>query len=284
MYVALLCCSALSATAQSNEQIKNKKGTDIMPVKGEWAIGAGIGVRNLTSWIGNMLGFTSSNNSFDNTYINHPVFGSSVSIFGKYMLADNQALRISFSNSGSDVSTRYKVNDDRENDPEAFVIDKLRQNVSETYVSVGMDWRRGKTRLRGVYGGELVLSWKNQHDHYTYGNALGESNLTPTSQFNIWTLDGRLKEERYGATFGVGARGFVGAEYFIAPKICIGTEFGYTLSFETTGKSKMRYERYDPFVVGGGDIVTHTNETEGSRTFSSGIDNFNTQFYFHFYF
>ena len=80
-------------------------------------------------------------------------------------------------------------------------------------------------------------------------------------------------------------RGFVGVEYFIAPKICIGTEFGWRLMMEQGGKSKTSYEKYDPFAGGGtGAIVAHTETSLGNRTFSSGLDNFNTQVYFHFYF
>lgn len=291
--VACALVMGVSASAQ-NEQIQNKKGTDIMPVSGEYCVGIGVGINSLTSWVGNMFGYTASNNSLNNTYVNNPLFtGSSVSIFGKYMVSDNNAMRVSISNFGSDVTNLYRTYDDRSNDPDSVVVDKTRFNSSTTYLSAGWEWRRGKTRLRGIYGGDAVLSWQNSHQHYTYGNNLGPNNLTPTQAGAMpgWNSTwGRTTQVRNGATFGVGVRAFVGVEYFIAPKICIGTEFGWRAMMEMTGKSRVDYERYDPFVDTDGDgnpdgaIVNHTEWTLGGRSFSTALDNFNTQFYFNFYF
>ena len=290
--LAIAGCMGLAANAQSNEQIQNKKGVDIMPVSGEFAVGIGVGLNSVTGWVGSMFGYTGYN-SIGQTYVNNPLFsGSSVSIFGKYMLSDNNALRMSLSNFGNDNTLKYEVYDDRANDPDSTVVDKQRFNSSTTYLSAGYEWRRGKTRLRGIYGADVVLSWTNSHNHYTYGNSLSENNLTPTMAAAMpgWNNTyGRMTEQRNGATFGFGARAFVGVEYFIAPKICIGTEFGWRGMFEITGKGKTMYERYDPFlqtdddgIVGG--IETHTETTLGGHSFSSGLDNFNTQLYFNFYF
>jgi len=286
--IAIGLCIGAGASAQSNEQIQNKNGKDIMPVKGEYAVGLGVGMSSLTGWVGNMFGFTGSN-SMNQTYINNPAFGTSTSVFGKYMVSDNNAIRVSFSNSGSDITNRTEVYDDRANDPDSVVVDVQRTNNSATYVSAGWEWRRGKSRLRGVYGGEAIMSWTNSHRHYSYGNQLGASNLTPSSAIGYWSNDyGRIVEERFGATFGVGVRGFVGVEYFIAPKICIGTEFGWRATLSQTGKSKFTFQEYDSFLDNGdgtfGGIRTHTEENLGSRTLSTGLDNFNTQLYFHFYF
>jgi len=286
--IALGLCIGAGASAQSNEQIQNKNGKDIMPVKGEYAVGLGVGMSSVTGWIGSMFGYTGYNN-VSQTYINNPAFGSSTSVFGKYMVSDNNAIRVSLSNSGQDFTNRFEVYDDRANHPDSVVIDAFRENSSATFVSAGYEWRRGKSRLRGVYGGEAILSWQNFHRHYNYGNQLGASNLTPTSSIGYWNNDyGRIVEERFGATFGAGVRGFVGVEYYVAPKICIGTEFGWRAMLSQTGKSKFTYEEYDAFIDNGdgtfGAIRTHTEETLGSRTLSTGLDNFNTQLYFHFYF
>lgn len=278
----------VAASAQSNDQIQNKKEVDIMPVKGEFAVGIGVGLNTLTGWIGNMFGYNAYN-GINQTYVNNPLFaGSSASIFGKYMVSDNNALRMSLSNFGSDTASSYDTFDDRSNNPDSTVVDRTRFNSSITYVSAGWEFRRGKTRLRGIYGADAVLSWQNSHSHFTYGNDLGVSNLTPTQNaaLPVWNATwGRTTQVRNGATFGIGARAFVGVEYFIAPKICIGTEFGWRAMFETSNGNQVDYERYDPFADGGnGAIVTHSETNLGSRTFSSGLDNFNTQLYFNFYF
>lgn len=291
--LSIACALVIGVAANAqNEQIQNRKGVDIMPVSGEFSVGIGVGVNSVTGWIGSMFGYTGYN-SFNQTYVNNPLFGSTVSIWGKYMVSDNNALRVSISNFGQDNTTLYKVYDDRSNDPDSTVVDKIRNNFSTTYVSAGWEFRRGKTRLRGIYGGDAVLSWANSHTHYTYGNDLGASNLTPTQNgfAPAWNANwGRMTQNRGGATFGVGVRGFVGVEYFIAPKICIGTEFGWSAMMEIEGKGKVDYERYDPFIDTDGDgnpdgaIRTHSETTLGGRYFSTGLDNFNTQLYFNFYF
>jgi hypothetical protein len=286
--IACALCIGVAASAQSNDQIQNKKGVDLMPVSGEFAVGIGVGLNSITGWVGSMFGYTGYN-SFSQTYVNNPLFtGSSVSIWGKYMVSDNNALRMSISNFGNDNSTSYKVFDDRSNDPDSTVVDKARFNSSITYVSAGWEFRRGKTRLRGIYGGDAVLSWQNSHNSYTYGNNLGATNLTPTTDgaMPVWNNTwGRTTQVRNGATFGIGVRAFVGVEYFIAPKICIGTEFGWRAMFEKTGVSKTDYERFNPFADNGnGAIETYSDETLGGRSFSTSLDNFNTQLYFNFYF
>ena len=280
-----------SVNAQTNEQIQNKNGVDLLPVKGEYAIGVGTNISTLTGFVGNMFGYTGFN-SIGNTFLVNPQSGQ-FSIFGKYMVSDNNAMRASIAQSGSDVTRNFEVYDDRANDPDSLVTDTWRTNNSATYVSAGWEWRRGKSRLRGFYGGDALLSWTNNHAHYTYGNALSASNPTPTMAGGmpggLWNSDyGRITEQRNSATFGVGVRGFVGVEYYIAPKICVGTEFGWRLLMSQRGKSKVSYEEYDAFIDNGdgtfGAIRTETIETLGQRTISSGIDNLNSQIYFHFYF
>jgi hypothetical protein len=286
--IALAVGFGVAASAQSNEQIQNKKGVDIMPVSGEYAIGLGTNVGTLTGYVGNLFN-NNTNNNIGNTYLSNPLFAPSISIYGKYMMSDNQAMRVSFFNSGGDFTNSYEVYDDRANDPDSLVTDKIRTNNSTTYVSAGLEWRRGKTRLRGVYGAEVMLSWVNSHSHYTYGNDLAFDNITPTDHAFMPVYNaqhGRTIEIRNGASFGVGARAFAGVEYFIAPKICIGTEFGFNLMFNKAGKSKRTYEKFDPFYDNGaGGIVTYKDETSlGGWNIQSGIDNFNSQLYFHFYF
>lgn len=283
--------AGITVSAQSNEQIQNKDGVDIMPVSGEYAVGIGATYANVPLWIGNLFGYTASNTAVTNasSYINNPNFGTGVSIWGKYMVSDDNALRLSIANFGGDNTNRFEVFDDRANHPDSTVIDKVRNNSSTTYVSAGYEYRRGKTRLRGVYGGEVVLSWQNSHSHYTYGNDLGLANLTPTQSGAMpgWdAVHGRTTQVRNGASFGAGLRAFVGVEYFFAPKMSIGTEFGWGAYMVKNGRSVQDYERFDPFAdAGNGAIVTHREENSlGGISFNTGIDNFNSQIYFNFYF
>lgn len=289
MILALTLCMGVAASAQ-NDQIQNKKGEDLIPRSGDWSLGVGMSINNLTGWVGSMFGYTGYN-SVSSSYVNSPLFNTtSIGVHGKYMVSDNNAIRFGVMNSGSDVTNSYEVFDDRSNDPDSTVVDKIRSNSSTTFLSAGWEWKRGKSRVRGIFGGDAALSWRSStHYHYTYGNALGLSNLAPTQAgaMPTWNANhGRMIEDINGRTFGVGVRGFVGVEYYIAPRICIGTEFGWTARFEVSQKSTQTYERFDPFAdSGNGAIVTYTDVTSlGSRAWSTGLDNFNTQVYFSFYF
>tara|TARA_B110000285_G_scaffold227512_1_gene288960 strand:- start:1574 stop:2467 length:894 start_codon:yes stop_codon:yes gene_type:complete len=293
LMIALALGVTASVNAQSNEQMQNKNGVDIMPVKGEFAIGLGTNLSTFTGFVGNMFGgFTGSNDLGNSTYLTNPG-GTTVAIFGKYMTSDSSAIRLSFHVYGEDIIDKYEAYDDLVNNPDSMVIDSRRFNESSNYISLGLEWRRGKSRLRGFYGGDAVLSWTNEHTHYNYGNDITATNVTPTTSAslgNVWNPDfGRITEERTGAIFGIGVRGFVGVEYFIAPKICVGTEFGWTAMMSHNSKSTTSYEEYDAFMDNGdgtfGAIRTKIiEETLGSRKLSTSIDNFNSQFYFHFYF
>jgi len=274
--------------AQINNQIQNKNGVDIMPVKGEFAIGLGTNLSTLSGFVGNMFGFTASNNLGNSTYLTNPAFNA-VAIFGKYMTSDNTAIRGSFHIMGSDHVEKFNTFDDLVNSPDSLVKDSRRENTSSHHISLGLEWRRGSSRVRGFYGGDAILSWSNAHSHYNYGNAITATNVAPTSSVGFWNADhGRVTEERFGSAFGIGVRGFVGVEYFVAPKICVGTEFGWSAMISNTSKSKTTYEEYDSFLDNGdgtvGGVRTTTIESLGSRTLSTSIDNFNSQFYFHFYF
>jgi hypothetical protein len=272
--------------AQSNDQIQNKKGVDIMPVKGEFAIGAGIGMSTLTGYFGNMFN-DNSNNNLGNSLFKNNSFGGQM-VFGKYMISDNNAIRAGFANNGYDNSTSYEVYDDRSNNPDSLVVDKFRENSSSTTISLGYEFRRGKTRLRGIYGAEALMSWSGgYHRTYTYGNGMSYQNMAPLTE--LFGNEGeRLLTTDGGTTFGLGVRGFVGVEYFVAPKVCVGTEFGWSINYTKTSRSKQVTERFDIFATDDanpfGQVVTKETYDLGSRSFNSGLDNANAQLYLTFFF
>lgn len=268
--------------AQSNDQIQNKKGVDIMPVKGEYAIGAGIAMSTFTGYFGDMFNNNTNNNLGSSLYRSNGLGGTM--LFGKYMISDNNAIRASFYNDGYDNKDTYEVYDDRSNDPDTMVIDTRRQNYSYSAIGLGYEFRRGKTRLRGIYGGDAIISWSGGYsDNYTYGNSMSITNMAPTTQWGSQAM--RTISDVNGSSFGLGVRGFVGLEYFVAPKICIGTEFGWSINWVKSGKSVLTEEFFDiNYDNGIGGIVTEETISLGGRDFNSGIDNANGQMYVTFYF
>lgn len=254
-----------------------------MPVAGEFAVGAGISLSNFSGFVGDMFNNSTNNNLGSSLYQYNPATWDN-SISGKYMLTDNTALRMSFYNYGEDYTNVYDVYDDRSNDPDSMVTDTYRANDSWTSLSVGYEWRRGKSRLRGFYGVDGAIAWSGGgSEHYEYGNQMTSSNMAPTSAWGNNTR--RTLSINYSSEFMIGARGFVGVEYFVAPKISIGTEFGWGVWYGNSGTETEVEEFYDPFANNGeGAVVTDETIYHNGRYFYSEIDNIGGQLYFTFFF
>jgi hypothetical protein len=121
--------------------------------------------------------------------------------------------------------------------PQDQVMDKGTFSYAQFALSVGFEKRRGEGRLQGYYGADLFFMYNNgtaanQNFKGEYANAFTSTNTMPTSTNYVATVNGyRTSNISQGGQFGVGARAFVGAEYFIAPKISIGGELGWGLAY-----------------------------------------------------
>src|SRR5690606_21841534 len=99
---------------------------------------------------------------------------------------------------------------------------------------------------------------------------------TTTGVFGSVTGGVRQTEIEGATTFLIGARGFIGVEYFFTPKISIGGEFGYTLGFQTEGKNVVTTEQWNPSTQS-----VHTIKTDaypggtGFTSVGAGLDNLN---------
>jgi len=153
--------------------------------------------------------------------------------------------------------------------------------VSNTNIAIGVgkEMRRGKTRLQGFYGADVMIWLSSNKTKYEYGNALSTAVTLPVGVVGNTTNFGsnigsdtygnaaRTLEEKSGMGFGIGVRGFIGAEYFIFPKIAIGAEYGWGIGFQTQGKGKTTVDS-----IGGppNSVGTQETETGGSSVF--GVD------------
>ncbi len=278
-----------SSIAQSNDQIQNKNGVDIMPVEGEFGIG--VNAVPIFNFVGDIFGYTGSNNALSGNKFTS--YFASNTLFGKYMLTNDNAVRAHFRFGNSSGNFSNEVFDDTQNHPDSLVEDTYKYSSTVFNIGLGYEWRRGKTRLKGVYGGEVMYQHQGSFSQeYTYGNTFGNGNASPTS--TDWSSGGTVLSEnplaermvnRVSGKFnGFGVRAFAGIEYFIAPKICFGTEFGWGLLAGFNGESTNATEFWDP--TGNGTGAISENEIIGakSRTFVLDTDNFNGSIYFMFYF
>lgn len=277
---------ALSFTAFAQDGLTSKKGEPILPEAGDWAIG--IDATPFLNYAGNFFG---KNNANTAPTWNFQSWNSM--ILGKYFVEEKKAyragIRLGFGN-----NTVREMVADRSKAPATLTVfptaDPMVENTwkrSQRNIGLtgGLEIRKGKTRLQGYYGGEIGLYLAGGKDKFTYGNALNPNNTPAVVVTNDDAFVGanninaappiqgvigsaRATEIKWGSTFGFGLRGFIGAEYFILPKMAIGGEFGWGLMFSSTGKSKTTWES-----IGNSSSPTvGTTTIEGSKSGSFGID------------
>lgn len=212
-------------------------------------------------------------------------------ITGKYFVSSDMAyrgsVRFGFANNSmvNNVIDRSIDPADYPDYPElpSQVENKMSTRMVNVGLSGGIEWRKGEGRLQGYYGGELGISFSSQSVNYEYGNELtlpdddnpvavdtddefaGADNVD-TDPFGN---PSRVLESKSGASFGVGARGFIGAEYFILPKFSIGGEFGLGLFVQSLGSSYLSEESIG---VVDGDPTLGVVEREGGSAVNFGLD------------
>lgn len=280
--------------AQDTEtSVLSKKGQPVLPVAGEW--GLGISADPFLRYAGNFLsGSTSVNIEPGFTYTDN-VIGNNVALFGKKIVDANTAYRARFNvGVGQNINKAVVGQNVTTPDPSApaFVDDWQKINYTTVVFSGGLEKRRGSSRVQGIYGGELVLGMTSNKLIYQYGNPINqEFNAPITNNFGSNILSGssaaaasRKTEEKIGTSFLIGARGFVGVEYFFAPKMSIGGEFGYMFGYRTTGKTYVTSESWDSVAGAVRTIKTERYDNSGFQSLGIGLDNLNGTINLMFYF
>jgi hypothetical protein len=276
------------------QDLTSKKGEPILPEKGDWAIG--IDATPFLNYIGNFFGTPNSAPSF--TWLTN-----NNTIVGKYFIDNQTAIRSGVRIGFSSYTLRFLTPDRAAAltpgtfpAQVAYKENKWRVSTSGFGISAGIEKRKGKTRLQGIYGGELGFYVNTAKEKFTYGNSLvapgngvteitvdasGDSipgafniNMAPPIQ-GVDKNGARLTERKYGTEFTMGLRGFIGVEYFIIPKISIGGEFGWGLGITTIGKQSETYEAGGTTNVGAAIATTKITSPKNGK-FSLDTDNNNS--------
>lgn len=171
-------------------------------------------------------------------------------------------------------------------DNPTFVEDKKQTLQRSITLRAGLEKRRGSSRIQGVYGAEAVLGYFNTVQSYEYGNEMNQDFDTPNIHDfgnNDYDSEGRrLVEDKEGNRFLFGVRGFLGAEYFVAPKWSVGINAGYMLGFSIMGEREQTREFYNPNT---GEVETVTTKQSPSDPFSqAGLSSYDLQLSTNFYF
>lgn len=219
----LLTAALASAVAFANAQtMTSKNGTPILPEAGDWSVG--FDAQPVLNYVGNMF----NNSSNNGVSFNGP---DSTAIVGKYMKDANTAYRVRVGINFGSASTTPGTLADSLNDPS-----KITVSGTGITLGAGIQKYRGKGRLQGVYGAEAMIG---------FGSSTTKHEFAKNSDATNQTSLNRIKEVKGGGTFNFGVRAFVGAEYFFAPKMSLGVEYGWGLMLGSTGASETTTEAYD---------------------------------------
>lgn len=298
-----LVALAFGVTNAFAQDLTSKKGEPILPEAGDWGIA--VDATPFLNYAGNLFGKTANNTAPTWQFLNSTV----QTITGRYFKDAKNVYRGSVRIGVNSNKTRRMV-DDRlaaaALSPTANGYPAASKQVENVWkhsnnvigLSGGMEMRRGKTRLQGYYGGELGVYVNMTKDKFEYGNSLAATNAASTSvnvdptddnfagSGNIGTpaINGligsaRATEIKSGTIFSFGVRGFIGAEYFVMPKMSLGGEFGWGIGMSSVGKTKTTWES----VGNNGNPANTTDavgttEIEGSKNggFSLDVDNNNS--------
>lgn len=280
----------LGATSLFAQKLESKNGEAYLPAAGDWALG--IDATPFLNYFGNLIGGGQNAN-------NAPTWNfltTNQTITGKYFVEDDMAYRASL-RIGFGSQTEKVMVADRSVDPSlpstwpalgAEVENKGKWSTMNIGLAVGLEKRRGFGRLQGYYGAELGFNFESNGSKFEYGNALTASNsavnvnvdpaadnfggnITSDTDGTGAINDARITQTKSGLAFGIGLRGFIGAEYFVMPRLSIGGEFGWGLVFINRGASTTTYETEGTTATGTIEQI-ETRTMEGSKSSSFGID------------
>lgn len=295
----LFLALAIGTTAAFAQDLTSKKGEPFLPEAGDWAIS--FDANPFLKYAGNLFGSSTANAGPTANFVNANTMTITGKMFKDEKTAYRASVRLGF-NSTKNVSdvddatvltvTYPNIRARKQDDV------KLRNHF--VGLGAGMEKRRGKTRLQGYYGADAWIWTSGQSAVYDYGNALTPgsaaagaviqalpggvqgnttnfgtnavlstfnpalTNITTDYQGNA----ARITSASIGQTFGIGVRGFIGAEYFLFPKISIGAEYGWGFGFFTTGSSTFTTES-----IGGSPAAVGTQTIVIKKTSGVSLDN-----------
>ena len=280
-FILMLSISSMSINAQESSEVTNKNDVPILPKAGE--IGLGFNAVPIFNFIGNTFNANTSN-----TYMGDNKFASNLGqnvIFGKYMLEDDKAVRAHIRIGSNNSNFDNYVWDDTKNSPDSLVTDTRNLRTSTVVIGGGYEMRKGRGRVQGFYGADAFVMFQRASESFSYGNDYTITNASPTStNFNSMTADpmsSRVVSTSGGNGFGVGVRPFIGVEYFIAPQVSLGGEFGWMIMYNRFSESVTTSEYFD---TASETVMTTESLSAGNRSFALDTDNFNGAIFLMFYF
>ncbi len=253
---------AVSLTGFSQD-LMSKKGEAILPEAGDYALGFD------AVPLFNAIKFNDANAKIAAGYPNK-YFGVMMKRFTDAKTATRYGVRFNVGNTvfRDDV----QLYNNQAPDGSKTVENKISTKNFDATLSYGKEMRRGNTRVQGYHGAEGLISLGAKRTTVEYGNDLRDmEDVNPY----VGTNEGYgsdnsvyLNQSRSGVAFGIGARAFIGVEYFIAPKISLNAEYGIAAMYTTAGRG----ERDVTTVSGGNDTENTVTGTTKTSMFNLSTD------------
>ena len=147
------------------QDLTSKKGENYLPESGDWAIG--FDATSFLNYAGNLL-----NAGAVAPTASEPMIAQTV--YGKMFTDDNQAYRLTLGvNMLNDkVSTLVDGLESDGSTTGSMVTDEVKTSMTMIALGLGKEYRRGSTRLQGLYGAEAMITLTGGKTQYTYGNSI----------------------------------------------------------------------------------------------------------------
>src|SRR5690606_37691649 len=189
-------------------------------------------------------------------------------------------VRIGFSSATTGTVNRWYANPSDVQDAE--FTDEVKVSGNNITLGFGLEKRRGNTRIQGVYGAMFNIGFGGGKTTNTYGLAYSDSSITA----NPTLVNGRVLETKNGSSFNLGLAGFIGVEWFFAPKVSLGAEYTWGLAMTSRGEGETTTEQWtlaSPSATAN-SLVTRTTKTGKTSSFGldTGISGANISLNFHF--
>lgn len=245
--VTLVLLSFVLSLAFSNDDIlKSKRGTPILPVQGDFGL-----MFDANPFLV-YAGTTFNNTSGSPGILASPPAFANQGIFFKYYLQDDLAVRAGVRFAFEGITDRRFVTDDLDTvSSDSKVKDIMLVNSSIINLGGDIIKYQGYGRLQGFFGAGLYFGYGNTRTEYEYGNSLNIDNPNPaTHNFgnnlpNPLATDERVLEYTENLGFSLIIRTVVGVEFFFAPKMSIGGEFGFGFTYLNFDERNQEIERFD---------------------------------------
>ncbi len=249
-------------TVEGGGKLMTKRGAPILPEAGDWGIG--ISANPFLEYVGNAFNGTANNAA--------PTWGFTaqypMTIYGRMVQSDDTYLR-------GLVRIGFTSASQTSGDPSS-VETKVTQTAFSLVLGAGIEKNKSlANRLRGYYGAMAAIAvLPYQSGDTVIGNITTE--VTSGGQTQESSTTG-------GGYFGVAVRGFIGAEYFFAPKMSLGGEFGWGIGILSQGERTSEVSGTSTVVQGSGFRFA-TDTDNGQMAALSGLTGFNGQLTLFIYF